>query len=396
MKRKYIDNLLANQAYIQQNMNKPDPFDKGIMRAVKSARESLQMDEKQEDKALRNSILSVGEGLPDTPRRKGFLANLARVGRAIVPGIKKYDEQEKLAEQENMAMANYLQNLKLAEDAKAMHLEERAYKRDLNDRLFGLEERKLAAKNAQYGDGQGYGLQGQGLQGDMIPIRTVHERDKYLADKKGLGTTLKELNEIEKSYDDFEKATAGNAFDALSPIGRQVNAARGIVGRFSGNKDLRKEEAERKGLFGRMNKFSISNERVLKGGVLGPRIVEVFKQQGIYPDTEIDSPETIKEKLKYIRHELETNYKAANLSLQYGAHIDPSELGKFGIGENKTRIEDAQQPVSSQTPTNPEEKILMINPNTGIAYNMPISDIPAAKIAMPNLKEIEKDQKENE
>ena len=370
MKRKYIDNLLANQAYIQQNMNKPDPFDKGIMRAVKSARESLQMDEKQEDKALRNSLLSVGEGLPEMPKKKGFLANLAQVGRAIIPGIKKYDEQEKLAEQENMAMANYLQNLKLAEDAKAMHLEERAYKRDLNDRMFGLEERKLAAK---YGGGQGYGLQGQELQGDMIPIRTVHERDKYLTDKKGFGTSLKELNEIEKSYADFEKATSGNAFDALSPIGRKVNAAKGIIGRFSGNKALRKEEAERKGLFARLNKFSISNERALKGGVLGPKIVEMFKQQGIYPDTEIDSPETIKEKLKYIRNELETNYKAANLSLQHGAHIDPLELGKFGIGGNETGIEEAQQPINPEAPITPEENIKMID-EEGVTYTVPLSE----------------------
>ena len=53
---KYMQDMLDRQAYIDQNMQKKSPFDEGIMRAVKSAKSSLGMDEEQSDRAMRNGL----------------------------------------------------------------------------------------------------------------------------------------------------------------------------------------------------------------------------------------------------------------------------------------------------------------------------------------------------
>ena len=74
---KYIQDMLDRQAYIDENMQRKDPFDKGIMRAVSSAKQSLGMDEEQSDRAVRNSLLSFSEALDQQPRTRGFMANFA-------------------------------------------------------------------------------------------------------------------------------------------------------------------------------------------------------------------------------------------------------------------------------------------------------------------------------
>jgi len=68
--------------------------------------------------------------------------------------------------------------------------------------------------------------------------------------------------------------------------------------------------------------------------VLGQTIIKMFKEQGIYPDIDIDSPETIAEKMKSIKDELKHNYKAADMSLQYNAHINPYEVDNYNNNQN--------------------------------------------------------------
>lgn len=141
--RKYIDDILARQAYTGQDMPKKDPFDKGIMRAVKSAKESLAMDDDQEDRALRNSMLSFGEAIGQMPRAKGFLANFAQAGRALGPALKTHDAYEDEAKNINRQAIGQAQQFRAAEDARAAQLEQQAYAREMADRQRDFLERQL-------------------------------------------------------------------------------------------------------------------------------------------------------------------------------------------------------------------------------------------------------------
>ena len=142
--RKYIDDILARQAYTGQDMPKKDPFDQGIMRAIKSSKESLAMDEEQEDRALRNSMLSFGDAIGQMPRAKGFLANLAQAGRALSPALKTHDAYEDQARDINRRELGQAQKFRAAEDARAAQLEQSAYAREMADRQRDFQERQLA------------------------------------------------------------------------------------------------------------------------------------------------------------------------------------------------------------------------------------------------------------
>ena len=140
----YMDDILAKQAYIQQNMPKKDPFDQGIMRAVKSAKQSLDMDDDQSDRAMRESMATFAENIAPMPKVKGFMANFAQVGRALAPAIKTHDEYEDQAKEKNKQMIAYAQQLRAAEEAKAAALEGNAYSREMADKQMALQQQQLA------------------------------------------------------------------------------------------------------------------------------------------------------------------------------------------------------------------------------------------------------------
>jgi hypothetical protein len=147
MKDRYINDLLAKQAYISDNLARKDPFDKAIRKAVESAKKSIKMDEDQEDKALRNSLLTWSEEMHKMPRTKGLLANFAQAGRALLPALKTHDIYEDAAEEENLKMLQHAQQKKAAEEAKAAQLEAAAYQREMADKQMAhqgamLEEQK--------------------------------------------------------------------------------------------------------------------------------------------------------------------------------------------------------------------------------------------------------------
>jgi hypothetical protein len=142
---KYIQDMLDRQAYIDQNMQRKDPFDKGIMRAVSSAKQSLGMDEEQSDRALRNSLLSFSDALyqDQTPMGKGFMGKFAALGRAMNPALRTHDQYEDLAQNENMQLAKEAQNFRAMEEAKMAKMEHDAYMREMNDQKMALEQEKL-------------------------------------------------------------------------------------------------------------------------------------------------------------------------------------------------------------------------------------------------------------
>ncbi len=119
-----------------------NPFDAGISRAIGAARESLGMTEKQQDRAMRNSILRFAEEVSSQPRQKGFFANFASAGKALGPAINTYDHEEEAALGANNALANQILQYRNKEQERASGEEERAWRREMTERQFNENVRQ--------------------------------------------------------------------------------------------------------------------------------------------------------------------------------------------------------------------------------------------------------------
>jgi hypothetical protein len=349
----------------QQPVN--NPFDVGIQRAIESARESLGMTDKQQDKALRRSLLAFGNNMAQQPVRKGFWNNFGAVSRSVAPAILEYDDAEERMLQGNNQLANQILAYGAKEEAQALKNEENAWKRQYAEDQLAEQRRyhdMRANPSNQFNPSnltETEQSSGNDLKNDQSfqPISSKNEINSYAKDKKALGSVLQEITELEDHYKKFRKDYTKNLVDPMSPFNKVTNPAKDLLGRFTGMSELRQETADRKTLGSQLNKFVVSSERALKGGgVMGPTLIKMFKEQGIYPDLDNDTPEIFESKLKMLKEEIENSYKAANLSLNYGVRIDPSQVGEVEKTLKKTikTVEKAINPVQPVAPMNPNQQ----------------------------------------
>jgi hypothetical protein len=136
----------------------PNPFDSGIQRAISTARDSLGMTEKQQDRALRRSLLNFAANIAQTPKQKGFFNNFGAISRAALPAISEYDNAEAEAEMANNAMAKQIQDYQRGLRAEAFEREkfnnQQQFQQDQleetkrhHDLLDKFNQAKLEAKN---------------------------------------------------------------------------------------------------------------------------------------------------------------------------------------------------------------------------------------------------------
>jgi hypothetical protein len=320
---------------MQQNQGQQapyNPFDSGIRSAIESAKQSLGMTEKQQDKALRRSMLTFADNMAQQPKQRGFFNNFGSATKALSPAIQAHDQAEDEALTQNNAMANQILAYKGAEEAKQAKAQDQAWRQQHAESQLG-EQRRYHDMMNSYQQQKLKGEQEKGISqfgSQFTPIENKAEVTAYAKDKKALGSTMHELNELEEKYKKFREDYKGNLIDPMSPIASIANPAKDFFGKFANNKKLRRETADRKSLNSMINKFVVSSERTLKGGgVMGPRLIEMFKQQEIYPDLAKDTTEDFDSKLKDLKKEIENSYKASNLSLQYGVRLDPSNVEEF-------------------------------------------------------------------
>ena len=320
------------QGAMPQQQAPYNPFDIGISRAIDSARQSLGMTDKQQDKALRRSLLTFADNMSQQPKQRGFLNNFGSVSRALSPAIGAYDTAEEEALKGNNELANQILAYKAAEEAKQAQTEDRAWRRQHAESQLGEQRRyhdMMNSYNQQRLKGEQQGEASQFGPG-FTPIENKAEVTAYAKDKKALGSTMKELNELEEKYKKFRKDYEGNYIDPMSAFSNIANPTKDFFGKFANNKQYRQESADRQTLNSQLNKFVVSSERALKGGgVMGPRLIQMFKEQGIYPSLDSDTPEVFESKLKMLKDEIGNSYNASNLSLQYGVRLDPSSVGEF-------------------------------------------------------------------
>lgn len=117
-----------------------NPFNEGIQRAISAARDSLGLTEKQQDKALRRSLLAFGNNIAQQPVRKGFWNNFGDIARSMSPAIAEYD----IAEDEMMDQNNALARQILDYEAR---MEDRALR--AQDRQIAADEREWHHRHAE-------------------------------------------------------------------------------------------------------------------------------------------------------------------------------------------------------------------------------------------------------
>lgn len=362
-----------------------NPFDLGIRRAIDSARESLGMTEKQQDKALRRSLLAFSQNMSQEPVQKGFLNNLGAVARSIGPAVGAYDMAEEEALNANNLLARQILAVKAQEEARQAQTEEREWRRQHAENQLAEQQRYHDLIGNRYRGGLGASMGGTseagipGLGAEYLPLQDKREVLAYAKDKKALGTVLQDVNELENSYNKFRKDYEGNIIDPMSAISGIANPAKDILGRFGYMKELRQETADRKTLGSKLNKFVVTSERALKGGgVMGPTLIKMFKEQGIYPDLDHDTPEIFESKLKMLKEEIENSYKAANLSLNYGIRVDPSQVHDI---ENRLNAPTDAEIVSEETMGMPQEgnnELIMMKNSGGEIFQIPANEVEDA------------------
>lgn len=359
-----------------------NPFDAGIKRAVESARQSLEMTDKQQQKALQRGLLSFAQNMQQQPREKGFWNNFASIGRAATPAMLAYGDEESNALAENQAMAERILAYQAAEQQRQALDEQRRWERDLAERQFGESVRshnlldrfrrdQLALAQAANNPVAQVPEALSALGNDLIPIESKNERLIYAKDKKSTGEILKELSSIKKDYEKFRDLTKDHLIDPMTPygIGATANKAKDFFGYFSNDKHLREATKERKALESKLTKFATEIERKLKGGVLSMGMIKMFEDKNILPSLEHDRPEIFEQKIDNLIEEISANNKAATASLKYNVHLNPYDLKEL---ENpKQTPELVNQPIL-------ETQLIRMQGPDGSEYEIPANEAEEA------------------
>lgn len=128
-----MDNVAEGQVPNSQISNDSNPFDSGIRRAIETARESLGMTDKQQDKALRRGLLNFAANISQTPKQKGFFANFGAASRAAIPAMLEYDTAEANYEADNNALANQILSYQDKQREALSKSEEQAWRHKMGE-----------------------------------------------------------------------------------------------------------------------------------------------------------------------------------------------------------------------------------------------------------------------
>jgi hypothetical protein len=352
-----MQDMLDRQAYIDQNMQKKSPFDQGVMRAVKSAKQSLALDEEQSDRAMREGLYGFSEALQQdqAPIAKGgILGRLATAARGVPVGMRAYDQAEDMGHKQNSMLADMAHRFRSAEEAKAARMEQDAYLREMNDRKMALEQEKLNELKDYHKNSLMARMAAANTKEPLHnkDIRNVNlknitnDRDKVISDIALVET----LNDLENALKEAKKSGyVGSSYAA----GLRRKFAKYI----GDTKDLDIAEAAKAAYLG----------RVKQGGGSNPSTFEFAEIMKTVPSTDKD-------------------FNAAISILQKDKNNAIERLKRYDEYANRLKesnyLADPTIDVSNYlTPTinnNVEEYITYIDPETGEEQDIFVEDEPIA------------------
>lgn len=335
--------LQTMQPSRQSSAAPSNPFDRGIRYAVESARESLGMTQKQQDKAMRSSMLAFANNMAQQPKKRGFWNNVGSVGQALAPAVGAYDMEENNALAENNNMANQILSHQAAEQDRQAQEEERAWRRQYAEDQLGEQRRQhnlmdnFRRDKAQEKEGSNI------IEIEGRPFRKLDKIEQRQANKLKSNTSNNALalKDIKESFENLKKLTANNTFAPIGGLSVATNKAKDFFGRFAANKELREETAARNNFESQLGKLTTSLEAIKAGGgKLGQGMYDRLKP--FFPSTDDDLP-TLEAKLQQINGEANKYNQAAQISSKYGISFDPADVDEL-FGEQET----AATPLPSQ------------------------------------------------
>lgn len=380
--------MLDRQAYIDQNMQKKSPFDSGIMRAVKSAKTSLGMDEDQSDRATRNSLLSFSDALQQdqAPVGKGFMGKFAAAGRAMSPALKTYDQYEDLAKNENMQLSRDAQNFRSLEEAKIAKMEQDAYLREMNDRKMAMEQEKLndmrdyhkgmLAKNNPLTNLSTPFVQS----GKFTTHNSKHSENRLSTDFEKSSNLNHKINNIKQEYLELKKMMedAGLPFnDATLQSLNQIPIVSSLIGSFRDDDDPYRKIVEKAGLIrSETDLLATEFEQMAKGRGVTDFFVKYANKRSLFP--KLGETSDFMAKLDNLGNETELAANAADASLRYGINVNKNNYKDFlklknnleqqGILPTYGNVISNEQILQTPGQNNQivqNNKVLMIDPETG-------------------------------
>lgn len=315
-------------------------FGNGIRAAIESARASMELSQEQKHAALNKSMLAMAGALNANPlqRKASFFDNFRTGIEALGPAAAGYQGAEQAAQAENQAMAEKLVAAERDYRKESALDEDRAWNRAFHNRQLDEQRRYHDLMANSRGDKQA--TQGIELDGRVFhPLDTIEKRTANKA-RTDTSNSILALKGINKAFEKLKETSKGNIIDPIGGWSTIGNPAKDFFGQFGNNKALREETAARKTLEAELTKLNVVLERAKTGKGLGQGMYDRLKLA--YPDLKNDSLETIKEKLKFINEEATMYNQAANMSVQYGIHIDPNDVDELFSPQQNTVGEETQ------------------------------------------------------
>lgn len=352
-----MQDMLDRQAYIDQNMQKKSPFDEGVMRAVKSAKQSLALDEEQSDRATRDGLYGFSEALQQdqAPIAKGgILGRLATAARGVPSGMRAYDQAEDAGIKQNSMMADMAHRFRAAEEAKIAKMEQDAYMREMNVQKMALEQERLGEQRDYHKQILDAKMAAANTKEPMLnkDIRNTNlknitnERERVISDMALVET----LNDLESALKEAKKSGyVGSSYLA---------AARRKFAKYIGDtKDLDVAEAAKAAYL----------ERVKQGGGSNPSTFEFTEIMKTVPSTDKDFNAAIKILQKDKNNAIE-RLKRYN---EYTNKLKQTDY----LADPSIDVSNYLAPGAIETS---EEYIRYIDPETGEEQDVFIEDEPIA------------------
>lgn len=223
-----LGNVAEGQVPNSQISNDSNPFDSGIRRAIETARESLGMTEKQQDKAFRRGLLNFAANISQTPKQKGFFANFGAASRAAIPAMLEYDTAEANYEADNNALANQILSYQDKQREALSKSEEQAWRHKMAEGNLSEVKRYhdlIDANNQAKLNAAGKGAHGgSDAEKTMALAKILDEAERFLKDPEGQKSQIGRLQSMsplslpdssQASLKQYEDSIKGALFNKL-------------------------------------------------------------------------------------------------------------------------------------------------------------------------------------
>lgn len=248
----------------------------------------------------------------------------------------KLHQYKVLAAYENMKQKSDLLKENLLEN-KRQHQQMFALKMAKNNRFSPSQTQIPSSIN----------LEGQ----EFMPISSKKEKDDLLKEKKASSSILKDLEEIKKLSNEYEKSNENLFVSPRNPlIGSIASNLQSKFSNITQNKSMRKAAVAKAALDSKLEKFKINMESKMRKGVLPEGMRQFMEKKEVFPSSG-EPLDVYNKKLEDLLNETRDLYDASNASLKYGIHITPYDIenikSKKSIGQGLSDMESGDAVVPS-------------------------------------------------